>query len=661
VAGRGVCLLAALLVSAPALASGFGPSPRREGLGSASDAPFASFASFAPEPDLGPALKAVARGESIVAARQALIGTQLDPRQAPALAQQRHNLETTRQLLIAAHQHNNPLDRAVALALVANDALALQAGALPFPVRPQPDDGPTDAIRQLLLRHGAPPGIEADVERLNDLPPPVKERVTGVVHAFLAFDEASSNVATGLSVERTVATFDHDRDADAAFQSILPRLGPVLAARALLLRETQGLAHAVHAAPPSSLEGFRVLATPSFILDLGGSGNTLYTEDVALLIDGAGDDTYANNAGGSNIGGDCGISPITINNVRVRPGAAALIDLAGDDTYSARACGVNGGAFGIGSTGFVLDAKGNDVYPAGKAPCLGSQFAIASCGANGGAFDGGSGFLLDADGDDVYLGSHRGVNGGTDPGAGLLVDGSGTDTYVGGQNGVNGGSAGGYAALIDSKGDDTYAGLSYGVSGGAFGYYTRPASGFLVDLEGNDHYEARGAGTHGGAQANLGPTTGFLFDASGDDAYAHPTLDSGRLDGWSGTNGGGVGAPASGALIDAAGSDYYKAGHNGANGGASGVATGTLLDAGGDDTYIAGSYGVNGGAELGGVYACVPNVVCVPIPGAHGLLLDTQGSDHYADADGGSGQDMTVIPKGLLGAQIDVPIPGGMA
>lgn len=42
--------------------------------------------------------------------------------------------------------------------------------------------------------------------------------------------------------------------------------------------------------------------------------------------------------------------------------------------------------------------------------------------------------------------------------------------------------------------------------------------------------------------------------------------------------------------------------------------------------------------------------------GHWGLLLDLGGSDRYANAEGGSGTDVTMAPKGSLGLQVDLAV-----
>jgi hypothetical protein len=83
------------------------------------------------------------------------------------------------------------------------------------------------------------------------------------------------------------------------------------------------------------------------------------------------------------------------------------------------------------------------------------------------------------------------------------------------------------------------------------------------------------------------------------------------------------------------------------NGGATSFGRGTLHDLGGDDAYLAVGLTANGGAgDLTGLQGIAP------IP-AVGLLRDEGGRDTYLDGLV-SCADCTLVPKGVLGAQIDV-------
>ena len=241
----------------------------------------------------------------------------------------------------------------------------------------------------------------------------------------------------------------------------------------------------------------------------------------------------------------------------------------------------------------ILDAGGNDVYRNNAGGTAGAPVAA----------------LVDLAGSDRYgnplAPRSHGVNGGASsafiPMAGFLLDAGGSDQYVGSFYGVNGGgSAGGLGHLVDAGGIDRYTGSGGGVNGAGnlFG------AGLLVDTGGADVFYGGGGGGNGG---------GFL---------------------------------GTGMLLAADGNDLYTRGAGGANGGAF-LGQGLLVDRGGNDTYRASYAGVNGGADAG-----------------VGLLLDQGGTDSYADQDrtvdglfrcSGSGWNRTVVPKCVVGGQIDAP------
>jgi hypothetical protein len=296
---------------------------------------------------------------------------------------------------------------------------------------------------------------------------------------------------------------------------------------------------------------------PLLSVDLGACDST-YTDDVMLLVDAGGNDSYLNNAGGNVIVDTCYLP-------EVEGDAAALLDLAGDDSYGDPArpyrCGTNGGGY-FGS-GLLVDGGGNDVYRGGGA------------GVNGGGVGtGASGFLVDAGGADAYATTGGlGANGGGAGGAGFLLDRMGDDVYAGGGRGVNGGGYLGAGFLVDGGGADVYTAEGAGTNGG--GSLTVQGSGFLLDASGDDTYSAAGDATNGGASF---AGAGFLLDAAGSDDY--DAADQG-------TNGGGF-VDASGFLADLGGDDSYAAGALAANGGAIDGATGVLFDGGGGDLYRQG-------------------------------------------------------------------------
>jgi hypothetical protein len=184
--------------------------------------------------------------------------------------------------------------------------------------------------------------------------------------------------------------------------------------------------------------------------------------------------------------------------------------------------------------------------------------------------------------------------------------------------------------------DDVYGNPVAPLSGGVNGGATGRRGGFLLDAGGNDTYTARTQGVNGGGALQA---SGFLLDAGGNDTY---TATGETPFGARGANGGAF-SQSTGALIDIDGDDEYGARDRGANGGSVGGYAGLLADLAGDDSYDATHTGVNGHARPVLPYAA-PST---------GLLFDGNGTDTYEDREGGTGVDKTVVPKGLVGAQID--------
>lgn len=428
------------------------------------------------------------------------------------------------------------------------------------------------------------------------------------------------------------------------------------------------------------------------LLDLAGDDNYTATEKwgtngggfvgVGLLIDLEGVDVYTADASGTNGGAEIG--------------AGLLIDGAGTDTYDGGSRATNGGAY-LG-TGFLLDAsQARDLY------LTADGVYGTGVGKNGGGASAGTGFLFDEGGDDWYVGGDSGSNGGGWYGVGFLIDVSGDDQFDGGENGVNGAGWAlppgshfiarseippGAGFLVDLSGDDNYTSEKFGTNGGCY-----IGSSFLFDGEGDDFFHANGGGgVNGGAGGKAkGLCPAFFMNQGGDDQYitefdgdiespSNPRVSQfhggdganggvGGVGGLTfffeiggddfyqahkrGVNGGGMGGMA--LLLDTSGHDTYEGTSQGVNGGgytygnlptdagfglgSSGPGVGFLFDLSGDDTYIAhGASGTNGGTSG---------------PGAFGLLYDRGGLDTYEDNEGGSGTDVTVMPKGLFGAQID--------
>jgi hypothetical protein len=391
-------------------------------------------------------------------------------------------------LALFALPHTAAVARAPDALLAARQALAEQAarlGVAPVGVATVHHQDLAEAVRALIARHSeVTEDTAGSLARLETLPTSENAALTAVVDAFIAFDDAVRRR------KQAVSPVDP-----------MGGLTDVLAARAALFDSAAAASR--QSSMSSAFDGSPLQLPPWFALSTGVV-NDSYAVDFVLTIDMGGDDSYQNNAGGSNVhGGACEFATVTPS------AAAALIDLGGRDTYeSGRSCGANGGGAALGA-GFLYDGgPGDDSYIAG------------GFGTNGGGDFGGVGFLYDESGATSYKAGANGTNGGGALGLGLLVDGGGDDSYDATDSGTNGGSALGAGGLLDLSGTDSYWAGSVGTNGGANG-----GTASLVDLSGDDAYVAGGTGANGGGSAG----TGLLLDGGGLDTYTD-------MQGGSGTN-----------------------------------------------------------------------------------------------------------------------------
>lgn len=219
-----------------------------------------------------------------------------------------------------------------------------------------------------------------------------------------------------------------------------------------LIRAAQGLGAAVEevraalAAHPG-LAGELDVATPHgrIVIDLSAQDSLRQTglEDVALLVDGGGNDRYAGQYAATSsfwmsasVLLDAGAGA-DFHNLRMADLANAGIRdrQAFDPAFMATQ---GAGVFGVG---LLVDGGGPDVYAG----------SILTQGA--GAF--GVGALVDHGGDDEYRGTYLAQGLGYF-GVGVLLDVSGTDRYVVGSHGQGVGRPGGHGLLLDGDGADTY-------------------------------------------------------------------------------------------------------------------------------------------------------------------------------------------------------------
>lgn len=376
-----------------------------------------------------------------------------------------------------------------------------------------------------------------------------------------------------------------------------------------------------------------------FVLDLGGDDHWYgpagatpsLSVPVALVIDIEGDDVYENDdeytpAHGSAIFG-----------------AAMLLDVSGNDTYQSKRLSQGAAMLGIG---ILCDLNGNDNYQMWTdgqgAAYLGVGLAIDNKGndrykiwgdGQGYGGIGGVGTLINRTGDDYYFAekdtavvfrsdywhSEKGqYNYSYVQGCGIGRRGDVTDGHS---------WAGGMGTLIDLSGNDKYeaGGWSQGC-----GYWY--GIGLLCDKSGNDEYYS----THWAQAAGAHFAIGCLFDEGGNDkhvnwgklaagiAFAHDYVIA--------------------ILYEKGGNDYYKV-HDDGLGYAINMSQTFFIDTEGDDTYISGKghhYGWNNYESqnppgVTSVYHLYSDQICI--------FADFQGIDNYftEDFESGKQQKDTVL------------------
>lgn len=521
------------------------------------------------------------------------------------LAQQAATLDATRSL-VDAHGTQTGLELARAHVQTVTDRQAHAIHAAPVGVDHAPPPpafaAPSQAVEAIAERQGVavPEQAREGLAALDGLDEPTRSALLDVLASYLAFDaaveDAFEDVGPGelWTTERPTTSplepANLDRpvsDPPGALSTPAQRveelgldLSAALSARLALLDRVDGLDRTLEQASTSEQSGPDPVRVPGAVaIDLAGQSTT-YTADYAVQLDVGGDDTYRNNAGGSNLdGGGCTLEEAA--------GAAMLVDLAGDDVYGGeghrRGCGANGGAYT--GAGLLVDASGSD------------RFVAAGAGTNGGGLAQGLGLLVSVGGDDVFDAYSFGTNGGGNEALGALVSTNGLDTYDGGSLGSNGAATGsGVGVLVDGGGADVYEAGIIGANGAGDGYILGTGIGQLVDLGDRDDVYLSSGGNGGGSRKGVG----FLFDGGGSDRFLAHAF---------GTNGGGQ-AQGVGLLVSAGGGDTFEGDYNAVNGGATSQGVGLLVNLGSDSTYgihaedsvvKPGTRGFNGGAADGGV------------------------------------------------------------
>ena len=227
--------------------------------------------------------------------------------------------------------------------------------------------------------------------------------------------------------------------------------------------------------------------------------------------------------------------------------------------------------------------------------------------------------LIDLGGDDWYLSNAGGARDGRP--AALCVDLDGDDHYDA-KFSPQGGGFLGAGALVDLSGDDDYQGGDY-AQGGCF-----LGSGLLVDHEGNDFYRA-----HHGCQGSGSFGIGILWDRSGDDVYHSSGMSLG--------NGGPQGV---GLLLESSGDDVAACGvwrdtrYTDEYGHGLGASIGVRSWPWYEDSAFYGGLGFVDDADGDDRYEALVGMGSAYTLGA-GIFVNTDGDDEYfafSDAMGGT-------------------------
>lgn len=174
----------------------------------------------------------------------------------------------------------------------------------------------------------------------------------------------------------------------------------------------------------------------------------------------------------------------------------------------------------------------------------------------------------------------------------IVIGGRGDDRHRRGQQGTDMPAEDMIALFLDLGGDDYYADAG-GTTVNQAGNARIPVS-FLIDLDGNDSYEATQEGSFGAGVLGVA----VLIDRQGNDHYLGTRWSQG------------VGFLGLGLVVDGEGDDRYRVEALGQGVGAWGA--GLLIDHYGNDRYDASRYGQG-----------------VGLAGGLGLLADRWGSDEY--------------------------------
>ena len=412
------------------------------------------------------------------------------------------------------------------------------------------------------------------------LPIALRRPVQDVLHAVARAEASRRAQVAALPVGLTPASLMRQvREGPGAPADYRPSLGGwdsrVLARTVQpLLDAVERLRWAISSAAPLPGMEWR-LETPLglVLIDTTGRNNVHRLRDPLLIVDVGGDDVYRFE------------SRSDANRI------AIVLDHGGTDRYESLDEGADPSA-GILGLGILWDTEGKDTY-------RGSSFAQASA-----AF--GIAVLIDEGGDNrfeaqAYSQAHALA------GIALVVSGVSSDQYF--SLTASQGSAGpaGVALLLDRGGDDLYQlgnsplvrpsaqlpdrnasmgqGAGYGIRAG-YGDEGSGAGGLglLVDLAGNDRYEAQVFGQAVGYQGGVG----ILIDSGGNDHFDATWYA--------------LGAAAHGAagvfVKRGRGDDRYRVSHVMGLGAAHDLSVASFEDEDGDDAYAVGDLGLGAAHDI---------------------------------------------------------------
>lgn len=324
------------------------------------------------------------------------------------------------------------------------------------------------------------------------------------------------------------------------------------------------------------------------VVDTSGRDNHHLLKDPLLVLDVGGNDTYEF------------LAPADTHRISV------LLDHGGNDRYATSAAGADPSSATLGY-GILWDTEGNDDYQ-------GTQQAQASA-----LF--GAALLVDGGGSNRFVASSRSQAHAVG-GIAVLLSGGGDDEFTAQAYSQATGGPRGAAVLVDTGGNDRYTlqklplvrpspqlpdrntsmgqGAGYGERGVFFdGRSTSGGIGMLLDLAGNDRYEAQVFAQGVGYYEGLG----MLLDDDGDDLFESAWYAMGAAAHY-----------AAGILLKrGAGNDVYRSTHSISLGSAHDLSVGVFVDEGGDDAYTVGEM------SLGVAHA-----------NSTGIFVEAAGNDRYS-------------------------------